>query len=226
MKTLFITLFLFVFSVSSIYSQNNDYSKWYVQLNALSVLPDVGDDIKGRDLTMSDEFGFEIGVSYFINKNISTKLTIGDSNHKTMIQYDDFDQHRYSIGDVRIIPFSLDFQYHFYLNKFNPYVGAGANYSFFYVKSEELIGGVYGGEFDSTFGLALQGGVNYNINSKWFVNFDIKKMFISTDMTTYHGWCGTLAKAVPCPDYNVEDIVEKVDINPLSFGLGIGYRFR
>ena len=56
-------------------------------------------------------------------------------------------------------------------------------------------------------------------------------MFISTDLTTYHGWCGNPAKsaitkvAVPCPDYNVEDVKTKVDINPLSIGLGLGYKF-
>ncbi len=55
-------------------------------------------------------------------------------------------------------------------------------------------------------------------------------MFIFTDMTTYHGWCGTSEKsastkvAVPCPHYNVEDVV-KVSINPLSHRLGIGYKF-
>jgi len=59
------------------------------------------------------------------------------------------------------------------------------------VKGEELLGGVDGGEFDSTFGFALQGGIDYEINNRWFVNFDIKQKFISTDMTIYHGWCGT-----------------------------------
>ncbi len=96
------------------------------------------------------------------------------------------------------------------------------------MKGEELLGGVDGGEFDSTFGFALQGGIDYEINNRWFFNFDIKQKFISTDMTIYHGWCGTPSKsqmAIPCPDYNVEDVVEKVKINPLSFGLGIGFRF-
>ncbi len=231
LKTLFKTLLLFILNVSAINAQNDSFSKWAVQLNATNILTNENDPIKGGDLVMGNAFGFEIGLNYFFTKNISTELSLGYSNHETKIQYSDFEQHRYSIGDVYMLPLNLNFQYHFILNNFQPYVGAGINYTHFYVKQEELIGGVNGAEFDSTFGFALQGGIIYDINKKWFVNFDIKQMFISTDMTTYHGWCGTPAKstytkvAIPCPDYNVKDVVNKVDINPLSLGLGIGYKF-
>jgi len=229
MKTLFATLLFLIFILSNLIAQNDNYSKWAVRLNALSVSPNEGDNIEGGDLVTSNEFGFEISIKYFLNKNISTELSLMNSNHETKIQYFDFDQHRYSIGDVNMVPLQLNFQYHFILNNFRPYLGAGINYTFFYTENEDIIGGVHGGEFDSTFGFALQGGITYDISNRWFVNFDIKQMFISTDMTTYHGWCGDAAakglKAVPCPDYNVEDVVNKVDINPLSIGLGIGYVF-
>ncbi|NOQ91985.1 MAG: outer membrane beta-barrel protein [Flavobacteriaceae bacterium] len=228
MKTQLKTLLFFIFIISTLNAQKDSNSKWAIQLNVINVLPNESDPIEGGSLTMSDAFGFEIGINYFFNNNISTEFTLGSSNHETKIQYSYFEQHRYIIGDVLIIPLNLNFQYHFYLNKFKSYLGAGINYTFFNVKEEELIGGVDGGEFDSTFGFVLQGGIDYEINNRWFVNFDIKQMFISTDMTIYHGWCGTPAKsqmAIPCPDYNIEDVVEKVDINPLSFGLGIGYKF-
>jgi len=231
MKTLLTTLLFFTFTISNLMAQNDDYSKWSVRLNATNVLTNESDPIEGGDLVMSNTFGFEVGVKYFFSKNIATELTIGGSNHDSKIQYSDFDQHRYDIGDVYMVPLNLIFQYHFILNDFRPYFGAGINYTFFYVKEKELIGGVYGGEFDSTFGFALQGGVIYDISNNWFVNFDIKQMFISTDLTTYHGWCETPAKstyakiAIPCPDYNVEDVVNKVDINPLSIGVGIGFKF-
>lgn len=231
MKTQFKTLLLFILTVSTIYAQNDSFSKWSLQLNALHISPFESNPIEGGDLVMGNAFGFEIGLNYFFTENISTNFSLGYSNHETKIQYSDFEQHRYPIGDVIMVPLNLSFQYHFILNDFRPYVGAGINYTHFYVIEEELIGGVNGAEFDSTLGFALQGGVIYDINKKWFVNFDIKQMFISTDMTTYHGWCGTPAKstsikvAVPCPDYNVEDVVNKVDINPLSIGFGIGYKF-
>ena len=231
MKTIFKSLLLFIVSVSTIYAQNDNASKWSLQLNAVYVSPFENTPIEGDDLVMGNTFGFEIGLNYFFTKNISTNFSLGYSNHETKIQYSDFEQHRYSIGDVKMVPLNLSFQYHFILNNFRPFLGAGINYTQFDVKGEELIGGVYGGEFDSSFGFTLQGGVLYDINKKWFVNFDIKQMFISTDMTTYHGWCGTPAKSIntkmatPCPDYNVEDVVNKVSINPLSIGLGLGFKF-
>ena len=231
MKFLTTVILFYIVTTSTIQAQNDDYSKWSIRLSATNVLTNESDQIEEGDLSMGNTFGFEVGVKYFFNKNIATELTIGDSNHNTKIQYNDFDQHRYDIGDVYMVPLNLIFQYHFILKDFRPYFGVGINYTFFYVKEKELIGGVYGGEFDSTFGFALQGGVIYDINNRWFVNFDLKQMFISTDMTTYHGWCETPAKstyakiAIPCSDYNVEDVVNKVGINPLSIGVGIGFKF-
>jgi len=231
MKTLFTTLLFFLFTLSNLMAQSDDYSKWSIRLNVTNTFTNESDPIEGGDLEMGNAFGFEAGIKYFFNKNIATELTFWGSNHDTKIQYNDFDQHRYDIGDVYMVPLNLIFQYHFILNNFRPYLGAGVNYSFFYVNEEEIIGGVHGAEFDSAFGFAIQGGVIYDINKRWFVDFDIKQMFISTDMTTYHGWCGTPAKStytkvtVPCPDYNVEDVVNKVDINPLSIGVGIGFKF-
>ena len=231
MKTLFTTLFFFIFTFSNLMAQNDDYSKWSVRLNATDTFTNESDPIEGGDLVMGNGFGFEAGVKYFFNKNLATEFSLGNSKHTTKIQYADFEQHRYPIGDVYMVPLNLIFQYHFILNDFRPYLGVGVNYTFFYVDEEEITGGVHGGKFDSSIGFTLQGGLIYDISNRWFVNFDLKQMFISTDMTTYHGWCGTPEKstftkvAVPCPDYNVEDVVNKVTINPLSIGLGIGFKF-
>jgi len=231
MKNLISFLLFFVLFVYTINAQNDSFSKWSVRLNATNILTNESDPIKDADLEMSNAFGFEIGLNYFFTKNISTEFSLGYSNHETKIQYYDFEQHRYSIGGVNMVPLNLSFKYHFILNNFRPHVGAGFNYTLFSVKEEEIIGGVHGAEFDGALGFALQGGLIYDVNNTWFVNFDIKQMFISTNMTTYSGWCGTPKKsastkvAVPCPDYNVEDVKTKVDINPLSIGLGIGYKF-
>ncbi len=232
MKTLFATLLFLIFTLSNLIAQNNNYSKWAVRLNALSVSPNEGDNIEEGDLTMTNVFGFEIGLNYYFNKNISVEFSLASSKHKAFLQYKGIEYvavYNYDIGDVMILPANLNFQYHFYFKKFKPYIGAGINYTSFIVKQDnDIIGGVRGGEFDDAFGFVIQGGINYDINNKWFINLDLKKLFLSTDMTTYHGWCGTPAKgmvAIPCPDYNVEEIIEEVDINPLSIGLGIGYKF-
>lgn len=232
MKPLSTTLLFFIITISTINAQNNNYSKWSVRLNAVNVLTSTSDAITDGEFVLGNSFGFEIGLKYFFTKNISTEFSLMNSKHKSKIQYFDFEQHRYSIGDVNIIPLNLNFQYNFILNDFHPYVGIGINYTFFYVKDEDIIGGVHGGEFDNALGFTLQGGIAYEINKHWFVNFDVKQMFISTDMTTYRGWCDTPEKnsqiktAIPCPDYRVEEVKTKVNINPLSLGLGVGYTFK
>lgn len=65
-------------------------------------------------------------------------------------------------------------------------------------------------DYENTFGFSLQAGVDYNLNEKWFLNFDIKKLFLSTDVDVDTGE-GVLPVAV--------------DIDPLVIGLGIGMKF-
>ncbi|MEN8126043.1 MAG: OmpW family outer membrane protein [Bacteroidota bacterium] len=236
MKTLFTALFFLVFGLSTINAQNNDYSKMTLTLSGLSVMPDESDDIEGKNLKISNEYGFEIGLSYFFTKNLATEFSLAYSKHEAVLQYNGIEYNSrgyYYIGDITIIPVNLNLQYHFYVNKFRPYLGAGFNYTAFPVSQDYyLIGGVSGGEIDDTFGFVLQGGINYDINKKWFLNFDIKKLFLSTDLTYHRGYCPSYEElkaksivAVPCPDYIVEDIIEEIEIDPLSIGFGVGYKF-
>jgi outer membrane protein len=50
--------------------------------------------------------------------------------------------------------------------------------------------------------------VDYNLNDKWFLNFDIKKLFLKTDVTLNN------------------DSVNKaeVEINPFIVGFGAGFK--
>jgi outer membrane protein len=54
----------------------------------------------------------------------------------------------------------------------------------------------------------LQFGVDYMLNEHWLVNVDVKKLFLSTDVSLNGG-----------------AITADVDINPWIVGAGIGYRF-
>jgi len=61
-------------------------------------------------------------------------------------------------------------------------------------------------EHDS-FGLALQAGLDYKLDKNWSINVDIKKVQIRSDVLV----AGTK--------------VSKVKVDPVLFGLGVGYRF-
>lgn len=63
---------------------------------------------------------------------------------------------------------------------------------------------------DDSFGFALQAGLDYALSGNWLFNFDVKKIFLSTDVQT------TVAGT---------NIDADVTIDPWIIGVGVGYRF-
>lgn len=67
-------------------------------------------------------------------------------------------------------------------------------------------------DYDTAVGFAFQGGFDFMLNDKWFINVDVKKVFLSTDATIN---ATTALGATVGAD---------VDINPWIFGAGIGIK--
>ncbi|TAH32481.1 MAG: OmpW family protein, partial [Alphaproteobacteria bacterium] len=57
-------------------------------------------------------------------------------------------------------------------------------------------------------GPAIQAGVDYDLKNGWFLNFDVKKIWINTDVKINGG-----------------AIRADVDIDPWVIGFGAGFRF-
>ena len=119
------------------------------------------------------------------------------------------------VGDVWLLPPTLLAQYHFLPGqKLRPYIGAGINYTVAYAEdvdsSLENVLGPTDLEIDNSVGWAVQAGVDWMLDERWSVNLDMKYISISPD--------ATLETAT------TRDTTE-VDINPIIFGVGIGYRF-
>jgi outer membrane protein len=92
-------------------------------------------------------------------------------------------------------------------------VGAGVNYTIFFnddLPSGTILDGI---DYDPSFGLALQAGVDYALNERWFLNFDVKKVWINTDVEVD---ATTALSAVVNAD---------VDIDPWIVGVGFGWRY-
>ena len=97
------------------------------------------------------------------------------------------------------------------LNSFSgvkPYIGAGVNYSVFFGEGAES--GYKNLKIDNQFGWALQAGVDIGIGRNWYLNLDVKKIFLET---TAHVEAG------------LSPISVDAQIDPWVFGLGVGYRF-
>lgn len=179
-------------------------SPWMLRVRAVHLSPaDKSDPIAGTGaadrLGVSEKTIPELDISYFFTPNISAELVL------TYPQKHDVTLDGKRIGSFKHLPPTLLAQYHFLPDaQFNPYVGAGVNYT--RISSVNLLGGAGSLENSST-GLALQAGFDYKVDQHWSFNFDVKKVQIRSDVFI----SGAKASAV------------KVD--PLMIGVGAGYRF-
>jgi outer membrane protein len=107
------------------------------------------------------------------------------------------------------LPPTLTLQYHLDPDgtSIRPYVGAGINYTTFFGIDETAGLDIH---LDDSFGLALQAGFDIPFGGGWSANVDVKKIFISTDATV---------------DGAGPTIYANIDIDPVIFGVGVGYRY-
>lgn len=172
---------------------------WLVRARAVH-LGSANGDSTGLGLSVNDKWIPEVDVSYFFTPAISAELVL------TVPQKHDLSSSVLGgkIGSLRHLPPTLTAQYHFNgLGRVVPYVGAGINFTQF--SSVSLPAGV---TIDKTsWGGALQVGFDVPVAKNVVVNFDVKKVWIQTDVKAAGAKIGTF----------------KVD--PLLVGVGVGYRF-
>lgn len=187
-------------------SDDKDYS-WLIRGRAITVSPDESADISviGGDVDIDTSVVPELDISYFFTKHIATELILATTKHNataTGTSLGDVD-----LGSVWLLPPTLTVQYHFYpTEKFKPYVGAGVNYTYFY--NDKHGAAINNISYDNSFGGALQAGMDYNLDEHWLLNFDVKKIWINSDVSINSG-----------------AIQADVDIDPWVVGVGVGYRF-
>ncbi len=119
-----------------------------------------------------------------------------------------------NIGEVKHLPPTISAQYYFMDNEsaLQPYVGGGLNITvFFDEKVDSDLNGAYQKlDLDESVGLAVQAGVDYNINENMFVNASAMYAKIGTT-ATLEGSAGKLTV-----DY---------DLDPMVYRVNFGYKF-
>lgn len=169
---------------------------WLVRARAVN-LQSANGDTTGLNLSTNNKWLPEVDFTYFINKNIAAELILTVPQSQTLYAGGA------PIGSFKHLPPTLTLQYHFDAAGFKPYVGAGINYT--RLSSINLPAGV---SVDSnSFGPAIQAGVDIPVGKNLYVNFDVKKVYIRTDVSAAGSKLGTF----------------KVD--PLLVGVGLGWRF-
>lgn len=185
---------------------------WMFRLRALHVIPDEGATISpiGGSVDIDTSLVPELDITYFFTDRLAVELILGVTPHDVTAvstALGDVD-----LGDVWLLPPTLTLQYHFNPDgQVRPYVGAGVNFTHFF--SADLPGGspLTSISYDDSIGFALQAGVDYALTERWFLNFDVKKIWINTDVRIDAGGLGIV---------NAD-----VDIDPWIVGVGFGWRY-
>lgn len=177
---------------------------WQVRLRALHLdTANKSDPIGGtgpaNQVSVSSKTIPEIDISYFFTPNLAAELVL------TVPQRHDVSLSGAPIGSFKHLPPSLLLQYHFAPDaNLRPYVGAGVNVT--RISSVKLLGGA--GDLEtSSIGPVLQAGVDLRLTRNWSLNFDVKKIRIRSDV-----------------EVNGSKVTS-LKVDPLLFGVGLGYRF-
>ncbi|MFK5915253.1 MAG: OmpW family outer membrane protein [Woeseiaceae bacterium] len=193
-------------SVSALAVEKGD---WLVRYGVVNVSPDdssTGLSGVGPTATVGveDDTQAFANISYMIKDNVALELLAA-----TPFSHDIVGTGALAglgkVGETKQLPPTFSIQYHFKPKaSVRPYVGAGINYTVFF--SEKATNTITSLKLDSSLGLAVQAGVDVDINKNWFFNADIRYINIETTATTDLG-------------------TSEVKINPTVISLGVGTRF-
>lgn len=179
-----------------------------LRLRGIGVIPDESSSVKpiGGKVDAENVYVPEIDLTYFFTDNIAVEVIAATTSHDVKDKNSTLGN--VNLGSVDLLPPTVTLQYHFMPKKrFSPYVGAGLNYTFFY--NEDAPGGaVTSIDYENGFGYALQAGLDYNIDGNWYLNADVKKLWLNTDVKINGG-----------------AITADVDLDPWIVGVGVGYKF-
>ena len=183
-----------------------------VRVRAIDVAPlDTISSISAIDghVRATDQVAPEVDGSYFITDHFAVEAIAASTRHS--IQAHGTALGTVDVGSAYVLPPAVTLQYHFMPHeRISPYLGAGADVMFFYDQNvaRPTITKL---DIRTSAGPVLQAGVDYNVCGHWFLNADLKVMFVS-------------------PHANIDtslgvNLQAKVALNPVVAGLGVGYRF-
>lgn len=180
-----------------------------IRLRGIGVIPADNADIDpiGGDTELSNTGMPEVDFTYFVTDNIAFELIAATTHHEVSAK--DTAAGEIDLGDVWLLPPTLLVQYHFFTKeRFSPYVGAGINYTIFYGVDEAKNSIAQDVDYENSVGWALQIGIDYRLDDNWYINADVKRLFLDTDVNINNG-----------------GVKADVDVDPWIFGMGIGYKF-
>jgi outer membrane protein len=170
-----------------------------LQLGARAVYLSPQSSPLGSDSSVSGKLYPELDGEWFIGPSWATELAIGAPTNFTSNAFDG--------AAIRLTPITWTAKYLFAPeSRIRPYLGAGVQYT-----RSSLAGGAASNFTtidSSTFGVALQGGFEFRASSPWRVNLDVRYLNLQPGTGSAQGSSG-----------------QDLKLDPLLYGVGIGYRW-
>lgn len=183
-----------------------------IKLGVSGVLPDESASTSiGGDVEISDEWVPSLQLEYFVNDNWSLELLCCVATHD--VGAVNTDAGDVDLGEVTHFPPTLTLKRRWTnLGAFEPYVGAGVNYTSFIDSELPAPAAVTINSIDygDSWGPALQIGVDYRLDDHWSLNLDARRIWINTDVSM---------------ETSAGPVTADVDIDPWVITTAIGYRF-
>ena len=174
------------------------------------------DEVPGQAVKANDNTQLGISATYMITDNIGVEI-LGASpfTHDITAKAGTLGAPGADLGEVKHLPPTISAQYYFMdkTSAIQPYVGGGLNITVFFDEKAGKDAKALGYDkldLDESFGLAVQAGIDYNINENMFVNASAMYAKIGTT-ATLTGTAGELHV-----DY---------DLDPMVYRVNFGYKF-
>lgn len=175
-------------------------------------------DVAGTKATLDSDTQLGLNFAYMVTNNIGIELLAATPfNHDVGVKGmpGPFAGLNGQLGELKHLPPTLSAVYYPLDSKsaFQPYVGLGINYTWFF--DTELTGeaedkGFSGLDMDDSWGLAYQVGMDYMLNDNLLINAQMRYIDIDTTGTTSFGG---------------REVEVDVDVDPFVYMVGLGYKF-
>lgn len=182
-----------------------------IKVGVSGVLPNESASVSpiGGDVEISDQWVPSLQIEYFFTDRVSAELLCCVATHDVSATA----LGGIDLGEVTHFPPTLTLKYRWTgMGAFEPYVGAGVNYTAF-IDDEtppSPPGPVNSIDYDASFGPALQVGFDYRLDEHWSLNFDVRRIWINSEVSI---------------DTDLGPVQADVDIDPWVVSTAIGYRF-
>jgi outer membrane protein len=174
----------------------------------------LGTDVAGTKATLDSDTQLGLNFAYMLTNNIGIELLAATPfNHNVGVKgLGGLDG---NLGELKHLPPTLSVVYYPLDSNsaFQPYVGAGINYTWFFdtkLSSEAEGKGFSGLDMKDSWGLAAQAGMDYMLTDNIMLNAQVRYIDIETTGTTNFG--GSKVKV-------------DVDVDPFVYMVGLGYKF-